>query len=69
MASTNAAIERHCDLMRQGFMKMSKVPPLTTQQIKDAKERAAVILAKLDRTAAQAEDRWNDRKADADGKH
>ncbi|WIW52405.1 hypothetical protein LRP31_25635 [Mesorhizobium mediterraneum] len=49
----NAALERHLDLMRQGFMKGTKVPPLTKQQIKDAQERAAVILAKLDRTAAR----------------
>lgn len=43
-----AAIDRHCDLMRQGFMKLSKVPAPTAAEIKDAQERAAVILRKLE---------------------
>lgn len=47
--TTNTAIERHCDLMRQGFTRMVSVDLPTEQQVRSAREHAAVILAKLDR--------------------
>ncbi len=43
-----AAAERHCDLMRQGFMRLPPVPPHTPAQIEAGKAHAARILAKLD---------------------
>jgi len=45
------AAERHCDLMRQGFMKGSPVPPPTPAQLKAGREYADMILRKLDRRA------------------
>lgn len=44
-----SAAERHCDLMRQGFTQMVPVERPTEHQIRSAKERAAVIIAILDR--------------------
>lgn len=45
------AAERHCDLMRQGFMKGSPVPPHSPAQLKAAREYSDMILRKMDRWA------------------
>ncbi len=42
------AIDRHCDLMRQGLTKMIQPAVLTAQQIEDGKRQGESILRKID---------------------
>lgn len=42
------AVERYCDLMRQGFMRGSPVPPSSDAELRSAREYADRVLAKLD---------------------
>lgn len=43
-----AALERHCDLMRQGFMRGNPVPALSEAEVAAAREKGAAIVARLD---------------------